>query len=152
MEDWCFPGCPPKSKAPVCTAKGKLVLISTLDLMNNANSLSLSLLSEWITGMAGNVMTQSEQANVVRVLFTGNSVSSTSVGRNVQDLLVNAAHNTESIAQTSAAIEKLDKWLARILEHCCVTLMPGEHDPTNFMLPQKPFHRFMLQHSTRLNF
>ncbi|XP_043269570.1 DNA polymerase delta subunit 2-like [Venturia canescens] len=149
MEDWCFPGCPLQSRTPITPIKGKLVLVSTLDLMNNAKCLSTSLLSEWISGMAGNLMSQSEQASVVRVLLTGNSVSSTSNERSEQDLLVNAAYNQESITQTSAAIDKLDKWLKGLLEHCCVTLMPGEHDPTNFMLPQKPFHRFMLQNSSR---
>ena len=147
MEDWCFPGCPTQS--PAKRSAGKLVIVSGLDLQNTADSLATSLLSEYITGMAGNIAAQSSEASIVRVLIAGNSVSATSDLRSDKDLLVNAAENTETLAQVTDAIEKLDLWLENILGNCCVTLMPGQYDPTNYMLPQKPLHRFVLKKSSR---
>lgn len=147
-DDWCFPGCPPKSVGSRSSSRGKLVLVSTLDLVKHGDSLATNLLAEWISGMAGNREVQAEQASVVRVIITGNSISS-SPQKKDQDYLVNAADNTEALAQISGAIEKLDSWLDEILGHCSVTLVPGQHDPTNYMLPQKPLHRLILRKSFR---
>lgn len=74
MIDWCFPGC--------CLAKlttldkplktgGKILLVSGLDLANNAHSLSLNLLSEWIIGMIGSTEAQREVASVVCLVIAG---------------------------------------------------------------------------------
>lgn len=51
---------------------GKILLVSGLDLVNNTNDLSLDLLSEWITGMAGSSSAQEEEEAVIaRVIIAG---------------------------------------------------------------------------------
>lgn len=43
----------------------------------------------------------------------------------------------------------MDIFLSNLAMCCCVTLMPGEYDPTNAMLPQKPLHPCLLPKSSR---
>lgn len=50
---------------------GKILLVSGLDLVNNTDNLSLDLLSEWITGMAGCTNVQEEEAVIVQVIIAG---------------------------------------------------------------------------------
>jgi hypothetical protein len=51
---------------------GKILLVSGLDLVNNTDELSLDLLSEWITGMAGYDSAQKEEAVITRIIIAGN--------------------------------------------------------------------------------
>lgn len=46
-------------------------------------------------------------------------------------------------------IKIVDTFLSNLAICCNITLMPGEHDPTNAMLPQKPFHPCLLPKSSR---
>lgn len=50
---------------------GKILLVSGLDLVNNTDELSLNLLSEWITGMAGCTNVQKEEAGIARIIVAG---------------------------------------------------------------------------------
>lgn len=50
---------------------GKILFVSGLDLVNNEEDLCLDLLSEWITGMAGRIDAQKEEAVIARVIITG---------------------------------------------------------------------------------
>lgn len=159
VEDWCFPGCPTKKLTPTLTTSassssttisdGKLLLLSGLDLANKTNNtMSLELLIEWITGMAGSINTQKEVSSIVNILIAGNSVKSTSFHHdNIQGLMNSKTLKTQDTQEISTAIKKLDNILNELLKYSSVILMPGEHDPTNLMLPQKPIHRFMLKNS-----
>lgn len=49
----------------------KILLVSGLDLVNNTDQLSLDLFSEWITGMAGCIDAQEEEAVIARVIIAG---------------------------------------------------------------------------------
>lgn len=46
-------------------------------------------------------------------------------------------------------IRTVDTFLSNLAMYCNITLMPGEYDPTNAMLPQKPFHPCLLPKSSR---
>ena len=77
MEEICFPGpfLKPLINTPTNCVKdhGKFLLfLSGLDFVNQADSLALELLSDWITGLAGNESIQKEAANIVRVIVAGN--------------------------------------------------------------------------------
>lgn len=71
IKEWCFPGCMPKSSLTRSKSKGKLLFLSGLDLANNSKSLSLSLLIEWICGMAGNEIVQENATCIVQIIIVG---------------------------------------------------------------------------------
>lgn len=151
----------------------KILLVSGLDLVNNADQLSLDLLSEWITGMAGSIDAQEEEAVIARVIIAGKKVevyflkSGSLIHVQIIKYLGNTIrgsaniyhhkgyHETKSydqlkIKEDITAMHKLDAFLSNILHCCCVVLMPGEFDPTcNYSMPQQPFHPCTLQKSAR---
>lgn len=51
--------------------------------------------------------------------------------------------------EVAVATKRMDAFLAEIAKCCCVTLMPGQHDPTNAMLPQRPLHPCVLPLTSR---
>ncbi|KAK0093510.1 hypothetical protein PV326_013375 [Microctonus aethiopoides] len=150
VEDWCFAGCPPHSSMQSPPASGKLLLISGLNLVNNYNTLPLNLFVEWINGMAGTVESQRDVASVVNVLIAGNSIKSSGSEVQLSKGLTEAkAQEIATANEISSATAKLDELMSEIVTNCCVTLMPGQYDPTNVMLPQRPIQRFMLRESSK---
>lgn len=76
MDDFCFPGpyLKPLTQPTSSCAKdhGKFILfLSGIDLVNILSSISLELLSDWITGLVGNEDSQNEAASVVQVVIAG---------------------------------------------------------------------------------
>ncbi|XP_014480531.1 PREDICTED: DNA polymerase delta subunit 2-like [Dinoponera quadriceps] len=152
VEDWCFPGYCPKP----CTLMGssleggKILLVSGLDLVNNTDDLSLDLLSEWITGMAGCANAQEEEAVVAKVIIAGNSIRSSTRLHNYKGYYETKFQDQRKIKEDLMAMRKLDSFLVKILHCCYVVLMPGQFDPTSYYsMPQQPFHPCTLQKSAR---
>lgn len=56
---------------------------------------------------------------------------------------------TDTAKGLGEAIKSVDTFLSNLATCCSITLMPGEHDPTNAMLPQRPFHPCLLPKSSR---
>lgn len=51
--------------------------------------------------------------------------------------------------EVAVATTLVDEFLSEIAKCCFITLMPGQHDPTNAMLPQKPLHPCILPLTSR---
>ncbi|KAL0118236.1 hypothetical protein PUN28_009112 [Cardiocondyla obscurior] len=152
VEDWCFPGyCPkPSSSGGLSVEDGKILLVCGLDLVNNTDELSLDLLSEWVTGMAGCANTQKEEAVIARIIIAGNTIRGSETIYNHKGYHETKSHDEYKIKENIKAMHKLDAFLSNILHCCCVVLMPGEFDPTcNYSMPQQPFHPCTLQKSVR---
>ena len=141
VKDWCPPGCAPKKSLKNYTSEGKLIIVSGLDLSANSKSLEINLFTEWLCGMAGNTVVQKDNASIVRLIIAGNTIK--------RNDTVNSATNTLA-KEIGEAIKTTDAFLNTLAMCCHVTLMPGEYDPTNAMLPQKPLHPCLLPKSSRL--
>lgn len=149
VKNWCFPGCAPK--APIKSkTNGKIVLISGLNFIENSDDLATELLREWICGMAGNITAQKEEASIVRLVIAGNAVSNSVKEYSQKSRSEIKVEENVHAKETVTATQKLDTYLADIAQCCCVTLIPGQHDPTNMMMPQRPLHPCMLPKSSRL--
>lgn len=135
VKDWCFPGCVPRKSLKESTAKGNLVIVSGLDLPNNHKSLEISLFFEWLCGMAGNATVQKDSTSIVRLIVAGNTISD---------------NGNQQSASNGEMLKTVDEFLSNLATCCAITLMPGEHDPTNIMLPQRPLHPCLLPKSSRL--
>ncbi|XP_012284253.1 DNA polymerase delta subunit 2 [Orussus abietinus] len=151
VEDWCLPGCPaqasPLSAAPKC--KGKILFLSGLDLNSSAACLAKNLLIEWTSGMCGNSRTQAYQASIVRVIIAGNSVQGSAAPRFSRGHDARKSQESVAHAESALASNRFDSFLSHLLNCCPVTLMPGEFDPTNHMIPQQPLHPCILPKSSR---
>ncbi|CAL7935793.1 unnamed protein product [Xylocopa violacea] len=146
--DWCFPGCCPKLSILDQSMKdrGKILIISGLDLANACNSqlLSLNLLSEWITGMIGCEEIQKEVSSIVCIIIAGNSVRGSVETYDRKNYFKTKAHDEVIFQEAANAAHKLDNFLNPIAQCCPIILMPGEFDPTCHVLPQQAFHPCIL--------
>ncbi|XP_078033799.1 DNA polymerase delta subunit 2 [Augochlora pura] len=140
VKDWCFPGCAPKKNIMKHPSNGKLVLVSGLNLSQSHDSLAISLFVDWLSGMAGNMKTQKDGTSIVRLIIAGNTVKDSSTEPSAVD----------TVDKEIGTIKTVDTFLCDLAKCCDITLMPGEHDPTNAMLPQKPLHPCLLPKSFRL--
>ncbi|GAB1865688.1 DNA polymerase delta small subunit [Camponotus japonicus] len=149
VKEWCFPGCVPKSSLTQLKSKGKLLFLSGLDLANNSKSLSLGLLTEWICGMAGNAIVQENATCIVQIIIAGNSVKTVTKTNTLMGHAEGKAQDAAIANEVAVATTLLDVFLSEIATCCCITLMPGQHDPVNAMLPQKPLHPCILPLTSR---
>ncbi|KOC60112.1 DNA polymerase delta small subunit [Habropoda laboriosa] len=140
VKGWCFPGCAPKESLKKYTSQEKVVIVSGLDLSNNYENLETSLFVEWLCGLAGNTKIQKDGTSIVRLIIAGNTIRSTDISNS----------KTDTDKGIGEAIKTADTFLSNLAKCCYITLMPGQHDPTNAMLPQKPFHPCLLPKSSRL--
>ncbi|XP_023245550.1 DNA polymerase delta small subunit-like [Copidosoma floridanum] len=139
VEDWCFPGCLPQkeiSSKPV----GKLVILSGLELATNPPDLSLSLLVEWISGLAGTTEYQKNEAFIVRVVIAGNSIKACADQHLSKGLLSGRAEDAANANNMSEGKERLDTLLETLGSNCYVTILPGQFDVTTLMMPQNAMH------------
>nr|XP_012138164.1 PREDICTED: DNA polymerase delta small subunit-like [Megachile rotundata] len=141
VKEWCFPDCAPKESVTNCTSEGKVVLVSGLDLSTNSKSLEINLFMEWLCGMAGNSIVQKDSTSIVRLVIAGNTVKRNDTLHSETDTLAK---------EIGEAIKTTDEFLSTLATCCCITLMPGEYDPTNAMLPQRPLHPCLLPKSSKL--
>jgi len=51
--------------------------------------------------------------------------------------------------EVARATTLADSFFYEIAKCCCIIVMPGQHDPTNAMLPQRPLHPCILPLSSR---
>nr|XP_012227934.1 PREDICTED: DNA polymerase delta small subunit-like isoform X2 [Linepithema humile] len=153
IKDWCFPGCIPKSSPIQRKSKGKLVFLSGLDLANSSKNSplnsSLNYLTEWICGMAGNTEVLEDVTRIVRVIIAGNSVKTVTKTNTLMGHAEGKAQDAAITKEIGTATTLMDAFLAEIAKFCCIILMPGQHDPTNAMLPQRPLHACILPLTAR---
>lgn len=73
VQNYCLPGlCPqlPVSKLQMKENK-RILLLSGLDFFNTPDSMKLELLTEWITGIAGDENSQNEEATICQIIIAG---------------------------------------------------------------------------------
>ncbi|KYN39897.1 DNA polymerase delta small subunit [Trachymyrmex septentrionalis] len=149
IKEWCFPGCVPRSLPAQPKSKGKLVFLSGLDLANTSTNLSLNLLTEWICGMAGEAVVQEDATDIVRVIIAGNSVKTVTKTNTLMGHAEGKAQDAAITKEVASATTLADSFLYEIAKCCCIIVMPGQHDPTNAMLPQRPLHPCILPLTSR---
>ncbi|XP_053954084.1 DNA polymerase delta subunit 2 [Anastrepha ludens] len=132
---------PQKPMRNYCQGR-KLVLISGIDYSQVHNYVdSLNLFQHWLCGnVSGNSCT-----GITRVIIAGNSARTSSEEQQTTSLQARSTENSGAVA----ALRTLDSWFACWSKSVFIDLMPGAHDPANFMLPQQPFHKFMYPESSQ---
>lgn len=142
----------------------KIALVSGLNISGtSADTLQLSLLSEFLLGESLDTIDQDSSAQVTRLIIAGNSIAS--------DAIINNPHTqqTETVDPSSkksssthhankkygydassynpVPTQLLDAFLAELLPTIPITIMSGEQDPANSSLPQQPIHPAIFPHS-----
>ncbi|XP_061207820.1 DNA polymerase delta subunit 2 [Neopsephotus bourkii] len=144
VEDHCFASLPPALPRNGPSSDRFVLLASGLGLGSGSGEslLSTQLLLDVVTGQLGAEGQQSCAAHISRVILAGNMLSQTTQSR---DTLNKAKYLTKKTQAASVeAMKMLDEILLQLCSSVPVDVMPGEFDPTNYMLPQQPLHHCML--------
>lgn len=142
-EDYLFAGYREQIERPLFIEDTYVVFLSGLDLINYEKIIcNLGLFTFWLTGMLGDTETVSK---VVRVIIAGNSVRIAGEKRKPTiSLISRVPESTESME----AVNSLDNFLSQLCALVEVDVMPGEHDPSNQILPQIQMHPCMFPNSS----
>lgn len=132
----------------------KIALVSGLDISGtDADTLALSLLSEYLLGEALTQPDQTASTTITRLIIAGNSIASDAViNAPTNESVPKPSHNTKKYGYDAAAYnptptQHLDAFLSELLPTIPISIMAGEQDPANSSLPQQPIHPAMFPHS-----
>ncbi|XP_030226086.1 DNA polymerase delta subunit 2 [Gadus morhua] len=143
VEDFCTADLPPQTARPSLSSDRFVLLASGLGLgSSRADSmLSLQLLVDMVTGQLGDQGEQSGAATISRVLLAGNLLSQSTQEKEASNKPKYLTKKTQ--AGSVEGMRLLDELLRQLVASVPVDVMPGQHDPTNYTLPQQPLHRCM---------
>jgi DNA polymerase delta subunit 2 len=139
------------SKMDVDQPRKKIALVSGLDISGTeADTLTLSLLSEFLLGEALDEDDREEASKISRLIIAGNSIASELVNQPaVEDgkIPANRKYGYDAASYNPTPTAHLDQFLAQLLPSIPITIMSGEQDPANSSLPQQPIHPAMFPHA-----
>ena len=133
------------------TGGGIVAIISGLGISGDeADSLSLDLLMEFLLGEAGGSAEQHEASHISRLIIAGNSLAESAPLPSRDDLSGKKngkKYGYDSSAYNPAPTIHLDTFLSTLLPSLPITLIPGDTDPANVSLPQQPIHSALFPQS-----
>uniref|UniRef100_A0A7S1TJ81 DNA polymerase alpha subunit B n=1 Tax=Compsopogon caeruleus TaxID=31354 RepID=A0A7S1TJ81_9RHOD len=135
VRDICRAGLPTRSapcqEVPICDEDRFVCILSGLNFGNaDVNPLAIDLVTEFIKTNLGDSKFQKWGSTIVRLIVAGK--------------LINASENPDI-----QNLRELDATLVSIASSIPIDLVPGDGDPTNFLLPQQPINKCLLPSSSR---
>ncbi len=145
-------GDPVEEKMDVDQPRKKIAIVSGLDISGtDADTLNLSLLTEFLLGESLDAEDRQEATTISRLIIAGNSVASDLIAHqtSIEDGKKpgNRKYGYDSASYNPTPTAHLDQFLAELLPSIPITLLPGEQDPANVSMPQQPIHPAMFPHS-----
>ena len=132
----------------------KVAIVSGLEFSGTeADTLAISLLTEYLLGEAADAEDQDSTAHVSRLIVAGNSISSdviihpVNVAQDEPKKSANKKYGYDAASYNPTPTAHLDQFLSELLPSMPVTIMAGEYDPANSSLPQQEIHPAMFPHS-----
>ncbi|KAJ8932497.1 hypothetical protein NQ314_014617 [Rhamnusium bicolor] len=142
VEDYVFAGYRPQVEIPLFSEDIFVIFLSGLDFVNHQNFIpNLELCIHWLSGMLGDDETVSR---IARIIIAGNSMRTKAEKQKLTMMM------TSRIVESQDSIESVktfDYFLLQLCQLVDVDVMPGENDPSNHILPQKPMHYCMFPQS-----
>lgn len=135
------------------TTGKKVAFISGLDISGtSADTLNLSLLTEYLLGEALALDDQHITTRISRLIIAGNSISdivATHSNGALDDSkkTIGKKYGYDAHSYNPIPTQHLDHFLAELLPSIPITIMSGEHDPANSSLPQQGIHSAMFSRS-----
>ena len=130
---------------------GKVAIVSGLGISGDeADTLSLDLLMEYMLGEACGLSEQQEVSKISRLIIAGNALAEEAPLPSRDELSgrkANKKYGYDSSAYNPAPTAHLDNFLAALLPTIPITLIPGDTDPANASIPQQPMHPALFPHS-----
>lgn len=142
---------PQKTLSPLASDK-YVCIVSGLSFGDvSAFPLAPELLLEFLRGNSGDDVEESFSASIVQLIVAGNLVTRVENTEHGAAAVLNMhkALNPEEKERAAAPIVEVDRFLSAVASALPVSVMPGDADPVNYLLPQQPIHRCLLPSSSR---
>ncbi|RKP10662.1 DNA polymerase alpha/epsilon subunit B-domain-containing protein [Thamnocephalis sphaerospora] len=151
VKDVCFPNLPPQPARPVSSGGRKyLALVSGVQIgAGHMDVLRTQLLAQYLRGELGSLLDQEEEADIVRVIFAGNTFSPLEVETDTRHSRRGGRNAPATASTEPTAAQHADAFLLDVCSSLDVDLMPGELDPATHALPQQPILPMLLPHSSQ---
>ena len=131
----------PQPSLPFLSADRYLCVVSSLHL--SSSSFETELFLEFLKGSTGDDDEEQYAAKVGHVLIAGNIVPSGAAPSSRKPLSFGEKE------RAADPIVEADRFLSSLASAIPVSVMPGNDDPSNHLLPQQPFHRCLLPSASR---
>ena len=139
--DICYVECPSQVPRSVPENDYFVLFVSGIDFLNSSKTaLPFQGFIEWLKG-------HENQQHFGHLVIAGNSVSTHDTKENKVTLWSRDKFKEESLM----AVQTFDQLLSQLLDVIDVSLMPGEFDPSDVILPQQPLHKCMFPKSYKTN-
>lgn len=140
VHEMCFAEFRPQIDRPIEGEDRFVIFLSGLNLIEAEKCvLPLQLLVNFISGLLGNV-NGVNPSKIARLIIAGDSIrNGPAKSMPTISLISKSVVPTDSVQ----AVQLLDSTMSRLCQFIDVDIMPGKHDPTNHVLPQKPLHHCM---------
>uniref|UniRef100_A0A0B6ZQD3 DNA polymerase delta subunit 2 n=1 Tax=Arion vulgaris TaxID=1028688 RepID=A0A0B6ZQD3_9EUPU len=150
VEEFCYQDLPQQVPRLIMEHDKYILFVSGFELGGQTDRLfQMQMLADLVCGQLGDPDQQEASASICHVVIGGNSLNEATQDR---DTLSKAKYLSKRESAASVeAIKALDSFLVQLVSNVDVSLIPGEFDPSNFTLPQQPFHPCMLPQSSRFN-
>ncbi|KIX00348.1 uncharacterized protein Z518_10487 [Rhinocladiella mackenziei CBS 650.93] len=142
-----------EEKMDVGQPKKMIALVSGLDISgSDADTLSLSLLTEFLLGEALDDDNRDKASTISRLIIAGNSIASDLLPNHQTSIEDgkkpgNRKYGYDASSYNAIPTTLLDQFLAELLPSIPITILAGEQDPANATLPQQPIHPAMFPHA-----
>ncbi|CAG9765572.1 unnamed protein product [Ceutorhynchus assimilis] len=144
VNDFVFASFRTQIDRPVFTRATYVLFLSGLDFTHQEkHSVNLQLLTYWIGGLLGD---SERVSQVCRVIIAGNSISTEPTKAKTTISMVSKVNDAPDSIE---AVEAFDEFLLHLCQLVDVDVMPGQYDPSNHILPQKPMHFCMYPQSAQ---
>lgn len=147
VSDVCYRALKVGPELPMKTAgPGRLVLLVSGLGVGSGDMCRLQLLCDLVAGHVGGERLQEKMSRLACVIIAGNSLHTDTSDRD--SMKQPSSFSSHSTDRSVEAFQLLDQILGQLVACCDVQLMPGEHDPSSHMWPQRAFHRCLLPASS----
>lgn len=144
VDDYLFASFREQIERPIFDSAVYVLFLSGLNFIEREkHTANLQLLVYWLSGMFQDI---DRISKISRVIIAGNS---TRTAPPKTKTTISMVSRVPESADCIEAVKFLDKYLLKMSQIIDVDVMPGEFDPSNHILPQKPMHFCMFPDSSQ---
>lgn len=145
VKDYVFASLREQISRPIFEDSAYLVFLSGLDFVHFGKfAINLKLVTAWLAGLIGD-LENIATSKIIRLIIAGSSIRNDP--EEVEPSISLLSRRIES-TQSIEAVKEFDTFLLELSRLIDVDVMPGENDPSNNILPQKPMHFCMFPQAT----
>ena len=155
IEDYCFKETIPKNNIefPLKISDMYIIFVSGFELSPTLNDLmKIQLFIDFLNGD----FIDEDNENISNILFhsqrliiAGNSLDPVTQSKEMSNKSKYLSRNY--VAGSVQSMKQLDEYIQQLASKIEVDIMPGEFDPSNYMMPQQPLHPAMFPKTKSYN-